>query len=177
MEAELRGSLREGEQLVWADRPRLPRELRRLGLPPRTPARVLVTALVGSGLLALVLAGAASRGPARVALLLVGGLPLTSVGLALALTARRARRTRYGITDGGRALLAAPDGVQTCPLPAEPELIAVDADLEVGTLDLGPFCFEDVAYPRIVCDLVCQHAKLLPSGASRGAVEPVDDGS
>ncbi|MGE0712786.1 MAG: hypothetical protein AB7N76_11385 [Planctomycetota bacterium] len=141
--------LEPGESLAWADRPGFPRALRRLGIPPRSTAHILWVGLALTALGGLLLTGAAQPGlspTARALCLAAGGLPLLGLSGWIAWAVRRRGRTRYGLTDRGRALLAEGSRVRSAPLPPDARPVA-EADLAFGVLDLGAFRFEDLAYP------------------------------
>ena len=176
------GCLQKGERITWADRPRQPRLMRLLGLPPRGTAQLFAHALALTLLLGLVVAGAAEQDPGLIA---AGAVPLVAVGALWSWSTRRSARTAYALSDRGRGFLRRGDEVWVFHAP--PAAIAVcDAGQEVGNLILGeldvlvvcqrgfpsvgeasPFLalvageqrravvrFRDVAYPGSVLDLL-----------------------
>jgi hypothetical protein len=128
--------LRPGERLVWADRPRHGL-LRRLGLPPRTPAALLGSALgLSAAIVVLGFTLARATDPARA--VLVVGLGLVAAVAAAVLAWRRPARALYAASDQGRGFVV--EGVTGRTLVfALPVRIGVTAsrDLELGDLDLG----------------------------------------
>lgn len=166
--------LRQGERLVWADRPRHGL-LRRVGLPPRTPAALLGSALaLSAAIVVLGLTLAQATDPARA--VLVVGLGLLAAVAAAVLAWRRPARALYAASDQGRGFVV--EGVTGRTLVfALPARIGVTAsrDLELGDLDLGTLDVEvleaeragraarqarqrvrlrAVAYPQVVADLL-----------------------
>ncbi len=166
--------LRQGERLVWADRPRHGL-LRRVGLPPRTPAALLGSALaLSAAIVVLGLTLAQATDPARA--VLVVGLGLLAAVSAAVLAWRRPARALYAASDQGRGFVV--EGVTGRTLVfALPARIGVTAsrDLELGDLDLGTLDVEvleaeragraarqarqrvrlrAVAYPQVVADLL-----------------------
>lgn len=163
--------LNDGERLVWADRPRHGL-LRRLGLPPRTPAALLGSSVLLSASVALLgLTLALATDPARAVLVL--GLALGGAVAGGVLAWKRPARALYAASDRGRGFLV--DGATGRTLVFSlPGRIAVAAsrDLELGDLDLGTLDVEvherdrrprqerrrvrllAVAYPQVVADLL-----------------------
>ncbi len=171
------GLLAPGERVVWAERPGPPRALRALGLPPRSPAHLLALALAATALVAAALLAPHQRGPARLALALAAGLPLASVAALAAWATWRRRRTRFALTDRGRALVAR--GGEVWAFAATPPPAALPAG-EYGTIEWGErqvhtapgghsaprqVRFEDVAYPQAALALLADSSRRGSQGA------------
>lgn len=164
LEAELRPLLQAGERIVWADGPRHGL-LKRLGLPPRSPAGLLGLALGLTGLaFAVGLVVVLAPRPMAASLFVAGTLLV--VTLAVVLAWRRPVRSIYAATDRGRGIVVEAGDAMTFTLPARIGVTA-SKDLELGELDLGPLDvlagghvtrrevrLRAVAYPRVVADLL-----------------------
>lgn len=176
---ELQPLLLPGERIVWADGPRHGL-LKRLGLPPRTPAALLGTALGLTGLVfGLGLVIVLTPRPVAAGLFVAGALLV--VVLAGVLAWKRPVSAIYAATDRGRGIVVEAGRAMTFSLPAR---IAVSAtkDLEMGELDLGPLdvqldgrverravLLRAVAYPRVVAELL--------EGVAAGSTASVDSGA
>lgn len=179
LEAELKPLLLAGERIVWADGPHHGL-LKRLGLPPRTPAALLGMALALTGLV-FGLGAVTLLTPRPVAAVLVIAAAVLVVVLAGVLAWRRTPRAVYAATDRARGIVVESGRAMTFSLPPR---IAVTAtlDLEMGELDLGPLDvlvdgaverrevrLHSVAYPRVVAELLEGVAARPPASVDSGA--------
>lgn len=166
--------LRPGERLVWADRPRHGL-LRRLGLPPRTPAALLGSALgLSAAIVVLGFTLARATDPARA--VLVVGLGLLAAVVAAVLAWRRPAGALYAASDQGRGFVVEGVTGRTLVFALPPRIgVTASRDLELGDLDLGTLDVEvvqaeegaraarqarqhvrlrAVAYPQVVAELL-----------------------
>lgn len=164
LEGALRPLLEPGERIVWADNPRHGL-LKRLGLPPRSPAALLALALGLTGLaFGLGLVTVLSPRPLAAVAFVAGALLVAA--LAAALAWRRPVRSIYAATDRGRGIVVEAGDAMTFALPPRVGVTATK-DLELGELDLGPLDvlvggrvarrevrLRAVAYPRVVAELL-----------------------
>lgn len=179
LEAELRPLLREGERIVWADSPHHGL-LKRLGLPPRTPAALLGMALLLTGVVfGVAIAIAIAPNPLAAGAVVLAAL--LAVIIAAVLARRQPVRAIYAATDRARGIVVESGHAMTFALP---QRIGVTAtlDLEMGELDLGPLDvlvdgaperrdvrLRSVAYPRVVAELLEGVAARPPSSVDSGA--------